>query len=152
MVPAIDCEPDDTIHIGTEGLKRLGRRLAGLASGQVKKGPRPVSAKFDNSIVRVTFSDVNGGLRTAGGRISGFTIHAPGGEPLPLIYKIRIDPEDHSAVLLYTRSTPLSNFVEIGGKLPEGVTLRYGYGKDPYCNLTGNADMGVPVFGPLRIE
>ncbi len=29
---------------------------------------------------------------------------------------------------------------------PRGATLRYGYGKDPYCNLTDESDMAVPVF------
>jgi sialate O-acetylesterase len=152
MVPAIDCALDDTIHIGTQGFKRLGLRLAKLASGQAKRGPRPISAKFDNGVVSVRFSDVNGGLRSAGGRLFGFSIHGPGGELLPLIYSIQIDPADRSIVRLYTRTKPLSHFAEVGGALPPGATLHYGYGKDPYCNLTDSEDMGMPVFGPLKIE
>ena len=152
MVPAVDLGLDDTIHIGTPDQKRLGRRLANLARGQLKKGPRPISAKFDNGIVRVRSSDVNGGLRGTGDRIAGFSLHAPNDELIPRIYRVRVDPEHRSTVLLYTRTKPLTNFVEIGGQLPEGTTLRYGYGKDPYCNLTDDADMGVPVFGPLAIQ
>jgi len=58
-----------------------------------------------------------------------------------VIYKARVDPADSSVVLL-----------SIGGKLPEGAKLHYGYGKDPYCNLRDAADMAAPVFGPMTIE
>ena len=43
-------------------------------------------------------------------------------------------------------------WLSIGGKLGEGATLRYGYGKDPYRNLRDEADMGVAVFGPVPIQ
>ncbi len=141
MAAAIDLSLDDGIHVSTQDHKRLGKRLANLAApGGVKMGPRPVSARYENGILRVLFSDVNHGLR-APGRISGFTIHAPSGDPVPLIYKARVDPSDRAVVLLH-----------IGGKLPEGAVLRYGWGKDPYCNLTDEADMAVPVFGPMAIQ
>ncbi len=140
MVPAIDLELDDGIHVGTRDLKLLGRRLANLALNRTRRGPRPVSAGFQNGTVRVVFTDVNGGLSSAG-RISGFTIHNAAGEPVPMIYKARVDPADPSAVLL-----------SVGGKLPEGASLRYGYGKDPYCNLRDRAGMGAPVFGPMAIQ
>ena len=45
------------------------------------------------------------------------------------------------AVLLY-----------VGGKMPEGATLRYGAGRDPYCNLRDEAGMAAPVFGPLAVQ
>lgn len=147
MAPAVDFTLDDGIHVGVQDLKRLGARLARLACHDVfpnnaecaalERGPRPVSARFENGILRVEFSQVNGRLR-ADGRPAGFSIHAAGGEPQALIYKIRLEG---SAALLY-----------IGGKLPEGATLRYGAGKDPYCNLRDAADMAVPVFGPLAIQ
>jgi sialate O-acetylesterase len=46
---------------------------------------------------------------------------------------------------------PNSALLNIGGKLPEGATLRYGFGKDPYCNLRDEEDMAAPVFGPMAI-
>lgn len=140
MVAGIDVELDDGIHVSTQDQKLIGKRLANLALGRTRPGPRPVSATFSSGVVRVAFSDVNGGLKSAG-RISGFSIHVNQGEPLPLVFKARVDPADPSAVLL-----------SIGGKLPEGAVLRYGYGKDPYCNLRDQADMGVPVFGPMAIQ
>jgi type 1 glutamine amidotransferase len=30
--------------------------------------------------------------------------------------------------------------------------LWYGYGTDPYCNLTDSMDMAVPVFGPIPLD
>jgi sialate O-acetylesterase len=140
MVAAVDLDLDDGIHVGTQDLKLLGKRLANLALNRTRRGPRPVSAAFQNGVLRVAFSDVNGGLRSAG-RMAGFTVHNAAGEPVPMIYKARFDPADPNAVLLH-----------IGGKLPEGATLRYGYGKDPYCNLRDQAGMGAPVFGPMAIQ
>jgi sialate O-acetylesterase len=138
MAVAVDFSLDDGIHVSTQDHKRLGRRLANLAQGV--RGPRPVSATFRDGVVRVEFADVNGKL-TSDGRLSGFSIHDADGAPLPLIFKMRVDPGNPSAALLH-----------IGGKLPEGATLRYGFGKDPYCNLRDEKDMAVPVFGPMAIS
>jgi sialate O-acetylesterase len=147
MAPAIDFTLDDGIHVGTQDLKRLGARLARLAChdlfpnnpecAALKRGPRPVSARFDSGIVRVEFNDVNGALHSPG-RPAGFTIHAATGEPLPLIYKVRL--EGNTALLHVDR------------KPPEGAVVWYGSGKDPYCNVRDVADMAVPVFGPLAIQ
>jgi sialate O-acetylesterase len=147
MVAAIDVDLDDGIHVSTQDQKRVGKRLANLAMRDLfpkvqapRRGPRFVSARYAGGVVKVSFSDVNGRLR-AEGRIWGFTIHNDQGEPAPLIYKARVDPQDGSTVWL-----------SIGGKLGEGATLRYGYGKDPYRNLRDEADMGVAVFGPVPIQ
>ncbi len=150
MVASIDCTLDDGIHVSTRDLKRLARRLADEASrdlfprinryGELKRGPRPLSAKYENGVVTVTFASVNGRLETVG-RISGFSIHGQKGEPVPLIYKSAIDPAAASSVLLY-----------VGGKLPQNATLRYGFGEDPYCNLHDATDQAVPAFGPLAIQ
>jgi sialate O-acetylesterase len=149
MVSAVDLSLDDGIHISTQDLKRLALRLANLAThdlfpnlkeyATLKRGPRPVSARVDGSAVRVAFAEVNGKLRSAG-RLSGFSIHATNGDVLPAFFRARVDSQDPNSVLL-----------DLNGKLPEGAVLRYGAGKDPYCNLTDDADMGAPVFGPMAI-
>jgi len=140
MAVAVDLALDDGIHIGTRDLKRLGVRMAHLASGGAR-GPRPVSATLlEGNIVRVEYAQVNGELQ-APDRIAGFSIHAPTGEPVPLIFKTLIDPSSRRAVLLH-----------LDRKLPEGARLHYGYGKDPYCNLRDSADMAAPVFGPMEIR
>jgi sialate O-acetylesterase len=150
MVASIDSSLDDIIHVDTEDLKRLGARLADLAChdlfprigeyGELKRGPRPVSAHYADGVVRVTFSGVNGGLQTKG-RIAGFSIHNASGEPIPLIYRARIDPAEASVVLLYVSQKP-----------PDKAALRYGYGKDPICNVGDAAGFDAPVFGPLVIQ
>src|SRR5690606_38514396 len=70
MVPAIDLPLDDLIHVGTNGLKRLGARLAKIADRElfgntsIERGPRlesVVSSPTDNTI-RVRFANVNGRL------------------------------------------------------------------------------------------
>ncbi|MGH9664790.1 MAG: sialate O-acetylesterase [Bryobacteraceae bacterium] len=150
MVASVDLALDDPIHIGTAGQQRLGHRLANLAThdlfptvkenASTERGPRPVSAKFQDGIVRVTFNHVNGRLVTDG-RIGGFSIHARTGEDLPVLYKAIVDPANPSVVDLY-----------ISPKLPENAVLWYGFGKNPYCNLRDTADMAAPVFGPMPIQ
>jgi sialate O-acetylesterase len=150
MAVSIDSILDDAIHVSTPDLKRLGRRMANLACHDlfpsvaqcagVKPGPRPQSAAVaGDGLIRVTFTGVNGSLQSEG-RLSGFSLYDSAGAYLPALYKSVVDPKDSSAVLLY-----------YGGKLPEGAALRYGAGKDPYCNLTDSAGMGAPVFGPMPI-
>src|ERR1019366_6910260 len=106
---------EDIIHLDTQGLKRVGHRLANLACHDLfpnvesyrslQPGPQPAAITLtkhpvrDEYLMRVKFSGVNGGLRTAG-RVSGFSVHSPDGQAMPVIFKTRIDPEDSTAVLL----------------------------------------------------
>jgi len=144
MVAAVDLQLDDSIHVSTPDLKRLGRRMADLICidlfprlknyGEMKRGPRPVEAAFEGGVVKVSFAGVNGRLQSEG-RMSGFSIHDSKGAPLPVIYKSRVDAAEASTMLLYVQ-----------GKLPPDAMLWYGFGKDPYCNVRDAADMAVPVF------
>jgi len=172
MAAAIDLELDDLIHVGTQDLKRLGVRLANLAgrelfSGEpahenLEIGPRPASVYFEDGTVRVEFEHVNGAL-SAGGRISGFSVHDAEGKPLPAVYDAFVDPAEENVVVLELQKQREAYVKELRDPaardenaraffLPEGAALYYGYGKDPYCNLTDDADMAVPAFGPLSIE
>lgn len=149
MVASVDCTLDDPIHISTEGLKRLGHRLADRVChdlfpkiknyGALEPGPRPESVRYLNGMVKVSFGGVNGRLESDG-RLDGFSIHNEKGETVPLIYKATIDPAAN-AVLLY-----------VGSKPPASATLWYGFGKDPYCNLRDASDQAAPVFGPVAIQ
>jgi sialate O-acetylesterase len=144
MVVSIDLEMDDGIHLATQDLKRLGRRLADLVChdlfprikdyGERKTGPRPVQAIYQNGMVKVTFSGVNGKLQSAG-PIAGFSIRDQNGEWLPMIFKARVDPAEASSVLLYVQ-----------GRMPENAMLWYGFGKDPNCTVRDATDLAVPVF------
>lgn len=137
---AVDSDLDDLIHVGTEDLKRIGTNMGRFAAGKAKKGPRLASVNLENRMVRVNFVETNGKL-TSKDRINGFTIHGPNGEVLPLIYKQVVDLKDPQSVLLHLVSDP-----------PAGSTLRYGAGKNPYCNLRDEFGFGALVFGPARLN
>jgi sialate O-acetylesterase len=150
MVPSVDLSLDDQIHVGTQDLKRLGRRLADLISHDLfpelekykpyRRGPRPAQAVKEGNNIKMLFAEVNGKLVTQG-RLSGFSIHGPDGTLIPAIFRQEIDPANGNGVVLH-----------IQGNLPEGAALYYGYGKDPYVNLNDQLDMGTPAFGPLPIQ
>lgn len=137
MVASVDLELDDGIHIGTDGLKELGRRLALLATGSAKRGPRPARAVWQERAIRLFLSDVNGRIERTG-RLSGFTVADRRGQITPRVYRVIAEGAD--LVLLLD-----------GGPTPPAY-LWYGYGKDPYCNVRDSAGMALPVFGPFPIE
>jgi hypothetical protein len=89
-------------------------------------------------LIRIGFS--GSGVLSASGRISGFTIHDATGALVPLIYRAEIDPRERSVIRLYLDNNP-----------PPGATIRYGYGRDPYCNLADERGFAVPVFGPIAL-
>ena len=137
VVSAIDLELDDSIHIGTRGLRRLGGRLAGAADGH--PGPDLASARIeaDGWRVRATLRDPRGGLRSLG-RPSGFTVRDARGELLRVIHKITLDGD--AAILHLTADV-----------LPPRTSLWYGWGLDPYCNVTDEADAALLAFGPIPL-
>ena len=137
MVSAIDLGLDDGIHIDTQSLKTLGKRLAAAALG--KPAPALKSAAFEASKgwLRVSFSHIQGSLQAAG-RPTGFSLRDADGRDLPLIYKIILDGSD--ALLKITEPAALP-----------GAYLWYGWGLEPYVNVTDSTGAGVPAFGPVRI-
>jgi sialate O-acetylesterase len=148
VVPAIDLELDDLIHVGTTGLRRLGRRLARIAlydqfgRADLTRGPRLNAATLEagGRIIRVAFDGVAGGL-TPGSHIGGFTVHTPDDKHFNQVYEARVDTEHPNHVILESQQP-----------ITPGMTLSYGKGLDPFCNLRDEADMAVNVFGPLPLE
>lgn len=150
VVPAIDLSLDDTIHIAGRDQIRLGARLAyamdSLIRGK-KSGRPPIQFKKietrpippnNYTEIRVSFDNVAGSFRTPGNaRPSGFAI----GDPVPdsFIYDASVSRD---TVILRTN-------MFCGGI--EGKFLYHGYGTDPYCNITDEADRPIPVFGPVRL-
>lgn len=153
VVPANDYVLDDGIHVGTQGLKQLATRLANLAThdlvpenkqfGGLKRGPRPGTAIYsagpgtNAGLVKVSFTEVNGSLQSVG-RPSGFQVHSADGTLIPAIFRTELDGSDVK--------------LRISGKLPPGASLSYGWGKDPYCNLTDSAGMGMLAFSGIPIS
>ncbi len=149
VAPAIDLELDDLIHIGTQGFKRLGRRLA-FAAQALSQRTRPLphialkTVAFDNperTRVRVSYVGVSGGGFPISNRILGFAFYHSDGPCCPLIYKAEVDTSSNSDALLHLVSPP-----------PEDAALYYGHGYDPICNLTDKDDLAAPAFGPITIS
>lgn len=134
MTTCLDCDLDDGIHVGTDSFRLLAARMANLAQGKTKRGPRPVSAVVEGNSVLVKFNEINGHL-THRGRLNGFTIHDAEGKMLEVVYRQRISPKSPDTVELL-----------FGGKLPDGARVFYGYGKDPYVNLEDSLQMSCPAF------
>jgi sialate O-acetylesterase len=137
MVAAIDLEIDDHGHIGAGSVQRLGRRLAAVAAGRRSPDVAAITVEEGGRYLRVRFDHVEGALRAAG-RPAGFSLRDAAEREIPCIYRIRLQGD---AALLYLD--------------PEGVppsaALWYGWGLDPYCNITDSGDLAIPAFGPLPI-
>lgn len=73
--------------------------------------------------------------------ISGFSIRDKDGKEITRIYEAMVDPSALDTVVLKLSAAP-----------PAGSRLWYGYGLDPYCNLTDALDMAVPAFGPVLLD
>lgn len=151
FVAAVDLELDDLIHVGVEGQKRLGRRLANVAIHNLfdreKGGTQPDVETITRgpwNTLRVKYRGVNrresAGLSPAR-HIGGFSIRKEDGAEIPLIYDARVDPDTPDTVVLRMMTPP-----------PPGSFLWYGQGLDPYGNLTDALDMAAPVFGPVALD
>lgn len=163
LVATVDLELDDTIHVGTQGLKRVGERLARIAQRELFRAggasnPTLESARIgpDNTLL-LKFRGVNRaaaiggpmmpgpGVAGADGlrperHIGGFSIRAVDGREIPLIFEAAVGPSRDTVVL------------KLAGPPPPRSYLWYGWGLDPYCNLTDALDMAVPVFGPFALD
>lgn len=137
LVTAIDLALDDCIHIGTDSLKRLGRRLANVADGFPSPTVSGITLEDDRTTIRVKYENVRGVLQSAG-HPHGFSVHAENGEQLAAVYKTVLVGD---SVILKVQEL---NF-------PEGATLYYGYGLRPICNITDSTDAAIPAFGPITL-
>jgi len=135
VVAAIDLGLDDGIHIGTPGLKKLGERLARVATGNSAPALESITLESNPQRLRVSFNNVDGAL-TSQGRPSGFSFRDADGNEPHRPYKIVLDG---NSVLLYFDTNPI----------PAGVSVFYGWGLDPYCNIIDGSGMPIPAFGPV---
>ncbi len=147
----ITCELDDLIHISGKSHVRLGRYAADVMASMCGYRPSampPVLKKcvmFRHPVsgwatVDVTFDNVIGGLASEG-RASGFSLAEPGKPPaIDYVYDVSLDGD--TARLRIHR--------EIGDV--KGLLLYYGYGLNPYANVTDAAGRAMPCFGPVGFE
>jgi sialate O-acetylesterase len=189
VISVVDLELDDGIHVGTQGLKRAGQRLARIAEresfGHVGATTPTLDrvARGPHNTLLVRFKGVNLGGAPAGFRpgpmmrpgapmgrggpgmgaamnpvptssagetsslglrperhIAGFSIRKDDGTEIPLIFEAGVGQARDTVVL------------KLSGAIPAKAALWYGYGTDPYCNLTDSMDMAVPVCGPIALD
>ncbi len=146
VVPAIDLDLDDTIHISGRDQNRLGARLGqamavltGIrGAGKLPIELRSIEAQRDpvtgGQNLLVKFRNVMGRLQAAG-RPSGFEI-VVSRQPANAIYHTELQGD---AVLLKTI---------LAESDVRSAQLAYGYATAPYCNITDSADRALPVFSP----
>jgi len=153
VVPAVDLELEDTIHISardsTTLAKRLARSAARLVHGdrKAKGGIRLQKVEWHcytsagergHTAVEVSFDNVQTGL-TSNGRPVGFSVTDAEGRGLDVFYRTR--PAGRT-VVLETLCDPI---------LLEDCMLYHGRGCNPVVNIHDRDNMSLPVFGPVRI-
>lgn len=150
LIATIDLPLDDFIHIGAAAMPRLAARYARaadrLAYGNKKESPAPalrgISPLTPDIVtgagwIDVTFDHVVGGLQ-AEGRPHGFALLDADGRELPLIHHVSLHGD---TARLHVAPEALT----------AKLSLSYGHGLAPYCNLSDARDFAVPVFGPLPL-
>lgn len=142
VTPAIDLPLEDSIHIGVDGVRRLGGRMARamralrgdktaglpIALGKVAFRKRAPWGMMD---VEVRFKNVRGQLRS-GGYPMGFEVFDDSG--LPVAY--RTDLRGDRAIIHTTASFAAGHL----------CSVFYGRGINPAVNVTDSADQGLPMF------
>lgn len=149
VVPAVDLELDDLIHIAARSFPALAGRMARVAARLVlgdkseKPAIQPAAVRFldgqppVSSAIEVRFANVVGGLRCPG-MAHGFSLVDAQERPVSAIHRVVLDGD--RAVLRLT-GAPLA-----------GLRLMYGRGLNPVCNLIDGRGMAVPVFGPQAVN
>lgn len=147
VVPSIDLPLDDDIHISATGHKTLGPRLADAMCGLIgacKAKPQIQPAGFTvnedrpgHAEVHVKFANVVGKLK-APGRPVGFAL----GRPLatPGIFDVKLAGST-AIIRTYMSLSQLKS-----------MSVHYGIGADPVCNIVDEANRSLPVFGPMYLS
>lgn len=154
VAPAIDLELDDGIHISGKSHHILGRRLARLADRLVHKARDAKPGIALKAMALVTTPDCNPGAacmsvkltygNVAGrlvslGRPAGFVLLDVDGHDTNGIYKTTLHG---NSVLLHT------NMIQ---QQLERLTVSYGHGRNPYCNITDSEGMSIPAMQTIPV-
>ncbi len=143
VVSGIDLPMDDSVHIGEAGYPILGLRLAEMA-GELMRGGKKLEPRLEKiafvpspygECIDLTFSSVEKGLRAAG-EPRGFSLVDAEGKSLTSIYKVTL----HGNRARLHATAPFF-----------GLSLRYGHGLNPCCNVTDGRGLPLPLFGPVPL-
>ena len=156
VTSAIDLPLTDAIHISTEGLVRLGRRLARLALVLTEKSTIPRGPTIERAELVTTSAGLQNGIRLrfrglAGawadnGPVRGFSVRQSDWEerePLNVVNAwIDRDTGDGTDIMVLLNREPEPN---------TDVSIGYGLGYDPACILADEADMPLCGFSWQQI-
>jgi sialate O-acetylesterase len=150
-VSAIGMEKDDAVHLSSAAQKELGRcaaesmcalmGLEGYLPAPVYKSHRVYPSWLErNSIIEIEYDHVYGSLR-AEGVGNGYSLSNTDEKALP-----------HWVNKVYTEGNKV--YIRVGRTLEqlENWYLYYGYGVDPYCNITDQHGRRIPAMGPIRLN
>lgn len=152
-ISAIGKPLDDLIHLsrsaqlelGVQGAEAMYRAVFGGADDRFSPLPRieQIRALEEPHLHRVDimikFADIYGGLKSTG-RPSGFMLtHRPYEPDDDVVFDVRLEG---NTVRVRTWLSPQ--------ELP-GMYLHYGFGLDPYANITDARGRELPCFGPIEM-
>ncbi|WP_261800483.1 sialate O-acetylesterase [Paenibacillus sp. PAMC21692] len=143
MVPTIDAELSDIIHLSTHSLREIGHRMALQALRTsygyegYSTGPRPDRVQWNNDRTEllIVITGTNGYLINEE-RIYGFSAEANG---LRLPISAAITPDRQGIVIRFE------------GAVPRDCRLMYGSGFNPTTNVKDALGIPLPVFGPMSV-
>lgn len=148
-VSSINKSLDDLIHLGSDSSDELGFDAANIMlklkenrafMQEIEDIRLCEDEKSKKAVVKVTFKNLCGGLRSQG-RPSGFTV-----------CEKPFSPENN--VVFNTLLVDNTAIIYLWCTVDEAVGkyLCYGSGLDPYCNLTDSDNNAVLCFGPIKIK
>ena len=154
VTSAVDLTLVDLIHIDTNGLIRMGKRLAKLALAGKQLGPQVAGIERFKSpaglvnAIRVRFSGVTGDWRVTD-NLRGFEVRLPEAEYRDPLYVVNawVDPAGDGAEEYFRTDI----IVLLNREMDVQVKLGYGLGLNPACDLVDEADMPLCAFLPQGV-
>ena len=148
-VSSIGCELDDLIHISADSADNLGKNAANIMLRLKNRRIQPPDLqsvtlckdeKSGKAVIKIKFQNISGDLKSEG-RPSGFTLSD---EPYKIvndtIFDIKLKGDTAFLYLWQTENEALGRY------------LCYGFGLNPYCNITDGSGSSLPCFGPIEIK
>lgn len=143
MVPTIDAGLADIIHLDTESLQLVGRRMAWqalrIAYGMpiAESGPRPAGFHWneERTVLTIALNGINGRLQEVG-RVCGFRMEQ---EKRRIPFTAELTEDRQGIRLRFERSVPAD------------CQLSHGAGFNPVVNVKDDKDIPLVVFGPITI-
>jgi len=147
-VSSINKTLDDLIHLSADSSDELGNQAAEIMQEicgkeifmqEISSIELSEDKKSRMAKVTVTFSNVVGGLK-ADGRPCGFTVSSEAYTlQNDLVFDVKLE-ENRAVIYLWCSKSEA-----------EEKYLCYGFGLNPYCNITDSKNRAILCFGPIKL-